>query len=102
MRSIARNKGLRGYYTLKKADLVVLLLQQSTEEMPTPPPRSKGKERRPVTPVKIIPNPHEMDEFEKEEKKKSRQAVKNKLNEWYDWLVDYLQNQLKTPSAKPL
>ena len=39
LRSIATDKGLRGYYKLKKADLIALLLEQSTEEMPTPPPR---------------------------------------------------------------
>ena len=47
MRSFAKDKDLRGYYKLKKADLVALLLEQSTEEMPTPPPRSS------------IPGPHE-------------------------------------------
>ena len=40
LRSITEDKGLRGYYKLKKADLVASLLEQSTEEMPTPPPRS--------------------------------------------------------------
>ena len=44
LRSIAKNKGLRGYYKLKKADIVALLLEQSTEEMPTlPPRRARGK-----------------------------------------------------------
>ena len=76
LRSIALHKGLRGYYKLKKADLLALLLEQSSEEMPTPAPRSKGKKRRPVLPIKIIPSPQEMDEFEKEEMKKRRQVVK--------------------------
>ena len=40
LRSIGKHKDLRGYYKLKKADLVAVLLEQSTEEMPTPPPRS--------------------------------------------------------------
>ena len=88
MRSNAKDKGLRGFYKLKKAELLTLLLEQSAEEMPAPAPRSKGKERRPVLPVKIIPSPQEMDEFEKEEMKKSRPMVKNKLTEWYDWLID--------------
>ena len=48
MRSIAKDKGLHGFYKLKKADLVALLLEQSSEEMPTPPTRASGKERRPV------------------------------------------------------
>ena len=100
LRSIAKDKGLHGYYKLKKADLVALLLEQSSEEMPTPPPRASGKEERHPLPIKIISSPQEMDEFEKEEMKKSRPVVKNRLNEWYGWLIMY-QNQLKTPSAKP-
>ena len=100
LRSISKNKGLRGFYKLKKADLLALLLEQSSEEMPTPPPRASGKEERHPLPIKIISSPQEMDEFEKEEMKKSRPVVKNRLNEWYGWLIMY-QNQLKTPSAKP-
>ena len=44
LRSIAKDKGLHGYYKLKKADLVALLLEQSSEEIPTSPPRASGKE----------------------------------------------------------
>ena len=40
LRSIGKDKDLRDYYKLKKADLVAVLLEQSTEEMPTPPPRN--------------------------------------------------------------
>ena len=43
LRSIAKNKSLRGYYKLKKDDLIALLLEQPAEEMPTPPPRSNGR-----------------------------------------------------------
>ena len=67
LRSNAKVKGLRCFYKLEKAVLLALLLEKASEEMPTPAPRSKGKERRPVLPVKIIPSPQEMDEFEKEE-----------------------------------
>ena len=76
LRSIAKDKGLRGFYKLKKAGLLALLLEQSSEEMSTPPPRASGKERRRPLPVKIISSPQEMDEFEKEEIKKSRPVVK--------------------------
>ena len=100
LRSIVKDKGICGYYKLKKADLIALLLEQSTEEMSTPPPRGKGKERRSVPPVKIIPNPQGMDEFEKEEMKNSRLVVKNKLNEWYDWLVDYIPKPIKNGVSK--
>ena len=47
LRSIAKDKGLRGFYKIKKADLLALLLEQSSEEVPTPAPRSKEKKRSP-------------------------------------------------------
>ena len=47
------------------AELVALLLEQTTKEMPTPPPKSKGKKRRPELPVRKIPSSQGMDEFEK-------------------------------------
>ena len=67
LRSNTKVKGLRGFYKLEKVVFLALLLEKTSEEMPTPAPRSKGKERRPVFPVKIIPSLQEMDEFEKEE-----------------------------------
>ena len=70
--------------------MLALLFEQSSEEMPTPPPRGKGKERRRALPVKIIPSPQEMDEFEKEEMKNTRLVVDSRLN------------QLKKPLTKPL
>ena len=76
LRSIVKDKSLRSFYKLKKADLLALLLEQSSEEIPTPPPRASGKEGRRSLPVKIILSPQEMDEFEKEEMKKSRTVVK--------------------------
>ena len=89
LRTIAKGKDLHRYYKLKKSDLVALLLEQSAEEMPTSPQRASGKEKRCALPIRIISSPQEMDEFEKEEIRKSRPVVKNRLNEWYDWLVDY-------------
>ena len=83
-RSIAKDKDLHGSYKLIKADLVALLLEQPSEEMPTPPPRASTKERRRALLVNIVSSSEEMDEFEKKEIKKSRPVVKNRLNEWYD------------------
>ena len=100
LRSIAKDKGLRGFYKLKKDDLLALLLEQSSEEMPTPPPRARGKEERHPLPVKIISSPQEMDEFEKEEMKKSRPVVRNRLNEWHDWLFDYVPKPIKSTVNK--
>ena len=65
LRVIAQDKGLRRYFKLTTAELVALLLEQTTKEIPTPPPKSKGKKRRPELPVRKIPSPQGMDEFEK-------------------------------------
>ena len=54
LKSIAKEKVLRGYYKLNKADLVALLLEQSAEDIPTRPPRAWREKRRPAIPVKII------------------------------------------------
>ena len=50
----------------------------------------------------VSTSPQEIDEFEKEEMKKSRSVVKNKLNKWYDWLVDYAPKPIKNPVGKAL
>ena len=80
--------------------MLALLLGQSSEEMPVPPPSGKEKEGRRALPVKIVSSPQEMDECEKEEMKNSRLVVKNKLNEWYDWLVDYVPKPIKNAVGK--
>ena len=41
-----------------------------------------------------------MDEFEKEEMKKSRPVVKIKLHERHDWLVDYVPEPIKNAASK--
>ena len=41
-----------------------------------------------------------MDKFEKEEMKRSKPLVKNKLNEWYEWLVDHIPKQIKNAASK--
>ena len=41
-------------------------------------------------------SPQEIDE----EMKKSRTLVKNKLNEWHDWLVDYIPKLIKNAEGK--
>ena len=95
MRSIAKDKGLHSYYKLTKADLVALLLQQSSAEMPTPPSRSKDKGGRCAFPIKIIPRPQEMDEFEKDDMKNSRPVVERRLSKLHKWLDDYASKPIK-------
>ena len=41
----------------------------------------------------VSTSPQEIDKFEKEE-------MKNKLNEWYDWLVDYVLKPIKNAAGK--
>ena len=68
--------------------------------MPTPPPRSKGKDRRRALPVKIISSPQEMDEFEKEEMKKTRPVVESRLIRLHKWLDDYVPKPFKKAVKK--
>ena len=63
--------------------------------MPTQPPRGNGKEGRSALPVKIIPSPQEMDEFEKEEMKKSRPVVESRLSKLHKWLDYYVPKPIK-------
>ena len=98
-RSIAKDKGLYGFYRPKKDDLL-LLLKKPSEKVPAPPPRAGGKKRRPVLPVKMIPGPQEFGELEREEMKKGGPVIKNKLNECYDWLVDYVPKPIKKAVSK--
>ena len=80
MRSIAKDKGFHDYYKLKKNELVALLLEKSAEDMPTPALRNKGKKKRPVAPVKIIPSPQEI----KNAASKAFSKVKNSILELHD------------------
>ena len=57
-----------------------------------------GDKGRP-TPA-VTASPQGIDEFEKQEMKKSRTVVKNKLNEWHDWLVDYVPKPTKNVAGK--
>ena len=102
LRSIAKDKGLHGFYKLKKADLLALLLEQLSEEMPTPSPRSKGKERKSVLLVKIIPSPQEMNEFEKEEMTKSRPVVETRLSKLHKLLDNYVPKPIKKAIDKTI
>ena len=95
LRSIAKDKGLRGYYKRNKAGLLALLLEKSSEQMPTPPPRRRGKERRRTLPVKMIPSSQEINELGKEEMKKSRPVVESRLSRLHKWLDDYVPKSIK-------
>ena len=55
-------------------------------DCPRQPPRSGGPR---------LPTQQEMDIFEQQEMSKSLLQVKNKLNDWYDWLVNYVPKTVK-------
>ena len=92
LRAVAKERGLRGYYQLQKADLVALL------ESPTRPPRRLGQKTS-LGKVALISNPGDMNAFERQEMAKSRPVVKSKFSEWYDWLVGYVPESKSRSAA---
>ena len=81
LKSLARERGLRGYLKLRKAELIKLL-----ESVPA---------ARSVSSSQSNPSSREMDIFEKSEMAKKRSVVKTKLSEWHDWLINHVPKQIK-------
>ena len=98
-KALARDRGLRNYSRMRKAELVALLQnnpppapQMSTWEpiddrRPRKPPRSveRGATTGQGFASTSVPSPQEMDIFEQQEMSESRPRVKSKLNKWYNW-----------------
>ena len=106
LKSLARDRGLRNYSRMRKAELVALLQNNGTPEDPRapiphtrPPPPTQTWEpiddRRPRK-----PSPQEMYIFEQQEMTKSRPQVKTKLNKWYDWLINHVPKPIKDGASK--
>ena len=91
LRAIAKERGLRGYYKLRKAELV-----SSLKETLIRPSRRPGQ-RKSLGKVTLLPKPEEMDTFEQQEMTRTRSVLKSKLNEWYDWLVEYVPESIRKP-----
>ena len=95
LKSLTRERRLRGYSRIRKTELVALLQNSpppgkshastspTPHTRPPPPPQMPTwgpiDDRRPRK-----PSPQEMDIFEQQEMSKSRPQVKTKLNKWYD------------------
>ena len=88
LKVLARDRGLRNYSQMRKAQLVALLQNSGTPEGPRvpapctrpPPPPPPAQTWEPIDdrrPKK--PSPQEMDIFEQQETSKSRPQVKGKL-----------------------
>ena len=103
LKSLARERRLRGYSRMRKAELVVLLQnspppgQSRASTSPTPPTQTWEPidDRRPRK-----PSPQEMDIFEQQEMSKSRSQVKTKLNKWYNWLINHVPKPIKDGASK--
>ena len=121
LKALARDRGLRNYSRMRKAELVALLQnnppqgQSRTSAAPTPhtrppppppqmspsggSPRSTTWEpiddRRPRKPTQ-----QEMDIFKRQEMSKSRPQEKSKLNKWYDWLINHVPKSIKDGASK--
>ena len=63
LRTLAKQRRLQGYSQMRKADLISLSEQSSSQQ--AAPPRREG-ERRGVSRVSIIPHPQDMDIFERQ------------------------------------
>ena len=103
LKSLARERRLRGYSRMRKAELVALLRnspppgQSRASTSPTPPTQTWEPidDKRPRK-----PSPQEMDIFERQEMSKSRPQVKGKLNKWYDWLINHVPKPFKDGASK--
>ena len=110
LKALTREHGLRGYSQLKRAELVALL-----QNNPPPPPQRSTWEPiddslRPDRPAgeallsgpwrQRQPSPQEMDILEQQEMSKSCPQVKNKLNDWYDWLVNHVPKTVEDKASR--
>ena len=111
LKSLARDRGLRNYSRMRKAELVALLRNNGIPEGPRaptprirpPPPPPPSQTWEPIDDRRLRkPSPQEMDIFEQQEMSKSRPQVKGKLNKWYDWLINNVPKRIKDGASRAL
>ena len=119
LKALARDRGLKNYSRMRRAELVALL-QNNLRPTPTPrttpvpwrapPPPPQMSTWEPINdrfrPDRLAlqrprqPTRQEMDIFEQQEISKSRPQVKSKLNNWYDWLVNRVTSTIKDGTSR--
>ena len=118
LKALARDRELRNYSQMRKAELVALLQNNSLPASRTRPPRPTRPPPPPpqMSPSRALPRcatwepiddrrprrptQQEMDIFEHQEMSKSRPQVKSKLNKWYDWLINHVPKPIKDGASK--
>ena len=103
LKSLARDRGLRNYSRMRKAEFVALLQNNpppgQSRASASPPPPTKTSE--PIDDRRQrAPTQQEMDMFEQLEMSKSRPQVKSKLNKWYDWLINHVAKLIKDGASR--
>ena len=104
LKSLARDRGLRNYSRMKKPELVALL--QNNDPLPLQrtlePPLGDAGTWEPMDDDRKlrVPTQQEMDIFEQQEVNKIRPRVKNKLNKWYDWLINHVPKPIRDGASK--
>ena len=112
-KSLARDRGLRNYSRMRKAELVAFLQnnpppgQSHASAAPSPhtrppsPPPPPTQTWEPIDDRRLRkPSSQEMDISEQQEISKSRPQVKTKLNKWYDWLLNHVPKPIKDGASK--
>ena len=101
LKALAREHGLRRHSRMRKAEIIELIRNNQQSWAPDIPPRPNQTQLvmfRPDRPRQ--PTQQEMDIFEQQEMSKSRPQVKNKLNDWYDWLVNHVPKTVKDKARR--
>ena len=103
LKSLTRKRRLRGYSRMRKAELVALLQnnpppgQSCASTSPTPSTQTW----EPIDDRRLRkPSRQEMDIFEGQEMSKSQPQVKDKLNKWYNWLINHVPKPIKYGASK--
>ena len=121
LKALARERGLRGYPRMRKPEIIELIRNNQQSWAPDIPPRpnqtqsvrfrpdrprqpprtaGRGASASTIGPPRSGPTQQEMDIFEQQEMSKSQPQIKNKLNDWYDWLVNHVPKIVKDKASR--